>query len=405
MPRLIVLLLFFITITIPSYSATNHTTQLSSLNQAALEDFRTDKPNGAIDNWLDAADLIDQFNINSSLAAEVLNNLGYAYYKTGNYEEAEKYLLKSKDIDGSRWSVYLNLGDLYYKQNICGMYVENYQKVLELNKKYKYRQKLRDKINVGKRSTDSICVDQIGTAYISNCGMESPYPRRIFELKEMSYFFDVENYILNDLRISPSFKREAKDISGHILLRDISGHKIYQLNSDIYDMLIYEVEEGKYMPLSLDAWCEVDDNKFTQFGNTELLESITYKYKKEKSATYFVFDQKGHLIKSFELNDIRDDIESLISEEDISYPLCFEDVETRMVHYIHYDFGKSFIRYMIKGADWPRDQYMIGDMNVNYSLDEKGNIQIVDYQLEDRCDQLIHNKDLVSAEIINKYSK
>ncbi|SFF54899.1 tetratricopeptide repeat protein [Thermoflexibacter ruber] len=72
---------------------------------------------------------------------EVLNNLGFAYWKLNMYPEAEKILLECKKNFPQRKSVYLNLADLYRDMKKKNEAVFHYQQfinmgVTELQKNY-----------------------------------------------------------------------------------------------------------------------------------------------------------------------------------------------------------------------------------------------------------------------------
>jgi len=49
--------------------------------------------------------------------AEYANNVGFAYYKLGDYESAVTWLYKTTEIDSKRAVAYLNLGDALLKLN------------------------------------------------------------------------------------------------------------------------------------------------------------------------------------------------------------------------------------------------------------------------------------------------
>ena len=60
------------------------------------------------------------------------NNLGFAYYKMGKYEEAVKYLKETIDCDSTRAVAYLNLADTYVKLKRNAEARQAYAKYLEL---------------------------------------------------------------------------------------------------------------------------------------------------------------------------------------------------------------------------------------------------------------------------------
>jgi tetratricopeptide (TPR) repeat protein len=83
-------------------------------NQKALELLNKGKTNEAILIWEDLYGywLHGPFP-KAGKVEEVLNNLGFAYWKLKMYPEAEKILLECKKNYPQRKSVYVNLGDLY----------------------------------------------------------------------------------------------------------------------------------------------------------------------------------------------------------------------------------------------------------------------------------------------------
>lgn len=99
----------------------------------------------AIELWLSAIDLNQ--TIEASMKAEILNNLGFAYYQYDWYESAEYYLQSAKQIAPDRWSIYLNLADLYYDSDFFQQAIKNYEILLDLNPNYKYRDNIIKKIN------------------------------------------------------------------------------------------------------------------------------------------------------------------------------------------------------------------------------------------------------------------
>jgi tetratricopeptide (TPR) repeat protein len=60
------------------------------------------------------------------------NNLGFADYKMGKYEEAVEYLKETTHCDSTRAVAYLNLGDAYAKLNRNADARQAYEKYLEL---------------------------------------------------------------------------------------------------------------------------------------------------------------------------------------------------------------------------------------------------------------------------------
>jgi len=145
----IAIIMLLLVISVPTY-AVEHRDQLSSLNNKALNLFNSDHLNEAIIVWTEAYSIIRDNEIVSSQAAEIINNLGYAYYKKNDFVEAEKTLLFSKNIKPRRWSVHLNLGDLYSKNGERKKAVDSYMMMLELNENYKYNDRILHEVNLHK---------------------------------------------------------------------------------------------------------------------------------------------------------------------------------------------------------------------------------------------------------------
>lgn len=123
------------------------------LNKEALEYFKKGNIEHAIIIWEKAKDLAIIPGLGFTANAEVLNNLGFAYYKLAKkthqadyYKCAGYYLDGTVQVDYNRWEAHLNLGDLYSETDSPRHALQSYEKVLELNPKYKYADKIRDKI-------------------------------------------------------------------------------------------------------------------------------------------------------------------------------------------------------------------------------------------------------------------
>jgi tetratricopeptide (TPR) repeat protein len=123
------------------------------LNKEALEYFEKGDIDRAIKVWEKAKDLAIIPGLGFTSNAEVLNNLGFAYHKlakkTGSekhYQLALYYLDAATQVDYTRWEAYLNLGDLYLDRNDREHALASYQKVLELNPKYRSADKIKLKL-------------------------------------------------------------------------------------------------------------------------------------------------------------------------------------------------------------------------------------------------------------------
>ncbi len=87
--------------------------------------FREKQYQGALSEFQAAAKL----DPNSALAA---NNVGFAYYKLGNFDEAIRWTEKATTIDPHRAVAFVNLADLYYQLNRSQEARVYYEKYLQL---------------------------------------------------------------------------------------------------------------------------------------------------------------------------------------------------------------------------------------------------------------------------------
>jgi tetratricopeptide (TPR) repeat protein len=132
----------------------NELSESKKLNTQALELFNKGDIKEAIEIWERASRLAIAPELGCTVNVEVSNNLGFAYYKLGNghFPDAVKYLECAMIVNPKRWTVYLNLGDLYDSLNEQEKAISNYRKVLELKPDYKYADKLQGKISKGSTS-------------------------------------------------------------------------------------------------------------------------------------------------------------------------------------------------------------------------------------------------------------
>ena len=126
------------------------------LNNQALQLFKKGQIKKAIAVWKHATDLSIIPGLGYTANAEVLNNLGFAYYKLGEnyYSDAEEYLTEALQVDPQRWIIYLNLGDLYSNMGRYNMAIENYKRLLELKSDYEYAYEIKKKIELLKTKSN-----------------------------------------------------------------------------------------------------------------------------------------------------------------------------------------------------------------------------------------------------------
>lgn len=148
------------------------------LNEKALGLFKRGKIDEAIRIW----EKVDGDVIN----AEILTNLGFAYYTLGKktndtryfsydakdrkakptpFEEAHRYLNDALVKEPKRWSTLLNLGDLFYETNEFVLAIINYEKLLEVKPDYKHSDVIKNRIEELKRKLERVGVEMIVTRF------------------------------------------------------------------------------------------------------------------------------------------------------------------------------------------------------------------------------------------------
>lgn len=136
-------------------------TKGEQLNQKALTLFNQGKIREAISLWEEIP--------RTELTAEILNNIGYAYYKRSrqyfdgrggeytyfnkDYKKAEEYLLASQKTAPQRWSAYLNLGDLYFSYGLLDKAQGQYETLLRIYPSYKHVEKIKTRVKLITRET------------------------------------------------------------------------------------------------------------------------------------------------------------------------------------------------------------------------------------------------------------
>jgi len=124
-----------------------------ALNRKALVLFKQGDIDGAIKIWEQAAKLAIDPNIGVSANAEVLNNLGFAYYQrakeTGNQEDfkqARWRLAYTIRVDPHRGVAYRNLGDLYLDLEMPDHALYAYEMLLHLMPNYSQARQIKQQI-------------------------------------------------------------------------------------------------------------------------------------------------------------------------------------------------------------------------------------------------------------------
>jgi tetratricopeptide (TPR) repeat protein len=122
------------------------------LDAQALALLRDGKRKAAIAKWKVAAAKARIPGFGLTAAADVLNNLGFAYLGMGEEYEGEKALRYALKVDPRRWSAHLNLADLYARdlyvdKERSSKSVEHYRQVLALKPDYRHADVIRKRID------------------------------------------------------------------------------------------------------------------------------------------------------------------------------------------------------------------------------------------------------------------
>ncbi|NVN99119.1 MAG: ankyrin repeat domain-containing protein [Geobacteraceae bacterium] len=129
--------------------------EAAELNRQALVQLSGGSLAKAIFLLNQAYDLVGTANV------EMVNNLGFAYYKQWlkskekkNYDDAERYLSEAAHLDNKRWQARLNLADLYSQAGRSEEALEQYAKAMELNPGETNVAKIRKKMDAMQKRAD-----------------------------------------------------------------------------------------------------------------------------------------------------------------------------------------------------------------------------------------------------------
>lgn len=121
--------------------------EAAELNRQALAHLANGEVPKAVEKLNQAYDLVGGGNI------EMVNNLGFAYYKQWlktrdqkSFDDAERYLRESIHLDRNRWQARLNLADLFSQAGKRDEALEHYGKAIELNPGSSALAKIRKKM-------------------------------------------------------------------------------------------------------------------------------------------------------------------------------------------------------------------------------------------------------------------
>jgi tetratricopeptide (TPR) repeat protein len=196
------------------------------LNKEALEYFNKGDLDRAIIIWEKAKDLAIIPGLGFTSNAEVLNNLGFAYYKLAkktkndaHYKRAEYYLDGTIQVDYKRWEAHLNLGDLYVEMNNPKNALQSYEKLLELNPTYKRADEIKAKITTLREKLK----DEADKTY--HVAINSKLPEFTITLSKEDDSMKIQVFVQNKLK--QEFKCFDYTIDTEIEFKDINfdGYK------------------------------------------------------------------------------------------------------------------------------------------------------------------------------------
>lgn len=125
-----------------------------TLNKKALTLFDKGKIREAIAIWEEAYGLAIRPQGDLTVNAEVINNLGFAYYKLAEKSHSEEYFLKAESfykqalqVEPKRWIALLNLGEVYSALGKIDSAISSYEECLRLTPNSESTMKLRDRID------------------------------------------------------------------------------------------------------------------------------------------------------------------------------------------------------------------------------------------------------------------
>jgi tetratricopeptide (TPR) repeat protein len=128
--------------------------EAAELNRQALAHLASGAILKAIELLNQAYDLVGGGNV------ELVNNLGFAYYKQWHksrdqkyFDDAVRHLLEAINLDRNRWQAYLNLADLYNESGKKTEALEFYQQAEKLNPNKTSAAKIRKKIDALRQRT------------------------------------------------------------------------------------------------------------------------------------------------------------------------------------------------------------------------------------------------------------
>ena len=121
-----------------------------ALNSQALGLYKAGDLQGAIGLWKQAERLAVSRDTGLTANAEVLNNLGFAYYKLGmassdrsQLQLARAYLANTIQVDPDRWVAYLNIADTYMALQMPAEALYGYRELLRLKPDHPHADKVR----------------------------------------------------------------------------------------------------------------------------------------------------------------------------------------------------------------------------------------------------------------------
>lgn len=232
--------------------------------------------------------------------------------------------------------------------------------------------------------TEDINPDVAAVGFVSECGK---YYDEIKSLNayDFDYYMKIDNDFYSKYLEFFIERGRVKKISSKII-KTLGEKKLYQIDSEIFRLFIYEVNNGKYIPLSLETYCEGLEPKFFEMNDFLIFETTLYNYRGTKTAFYFLFDGDGNLTSSFTLEALSAKIsnKSKFLGVELELQNCLKENYYKLFCYDHI-YGQINCFYTLNDAYRPRDENILGETIYYYEIDKKGEPKITNYEVENRC--------------------
>jgi len=194
---------------------------LEKLNDAALKLAAKGNTEEAIALWKQADDLAERSSPGNDVHLEILSSLALAYYNAGNqyYPVVQSYLDRIIEKNPNVWIVYLIQGDMCYENYQLECAAGNYDLLLRMNSRYKYAQRVNQRIEILNKKREEPPGSQTVTArprgkYLLPVLVESDIPKFLLYLSvnEESFLTRIDIVREDQSFIHQTIKYEAGDV-------------------------------------------------------------------------------------------------------------------------------------------------------------------------------------------------